>query len=101
MGWPLEKLEAMGVVSPVTSLEVKYQNTTTFADVIEILVTVVQCSGVRLRLAYTMRKTDGTPVFSGVSEHCFLDREGRILRLKKTHPELYQALTAPLGDGQQ
>ena len=36
LGWPLEKLEERGVVSPVTALEVKYQNTTTFADEIVI-----------------------------------------------------------------
>lgn len=92
IGWPLEKLEEMGVVSPVTALEVKYQNTTTFADIIRIQVTLLQCTGVRLKLGYQMEKTDGTPVFSAVSEHCFLDRAGKILRLKKEYPAFYQAL---------
>lgn len=92
IGWPLEKLEEMGVVSPVTALEVKYQNTTTFADIIRIQVTLLQCNGVRLKLGYQMEKTDGTPVFSAVSEHCFLDGAGKILRLKKEYPAFYQAL---------
>lgn len=93
LGWPLEKLEEMGLVSPVTALEVKYQNTTTFADVIAIRVTLLGCTGVRLKLGYEMEKEDGTPVFSGTSEHCFLDAGGRILRLSKEYPAFYHALT--------
>lgn len=93
LGWPLEKLEEMGIVSPVTALEVKYQNTTTFADVIAIRVTLLGCTGVRLKLGYEMEKEDGTPVFSGTSEHCFLDGRGRILRLSKEYPAFYHALT--------
>ncbi|MCF0122931.1 MAG: acyl-CoA thioesterase [Ruminiclostridium sp.] len=92
LGWPLEKLEEVGVVSPVTALEVKYQNTTTFADEVRIWVTLVQCTGVRLKLAYRMEKADGAPVFSGTSEHCFLDGNGRIVRLNREHPAFYQAL---------
>ena len=92
LGWPLEKLEEVGVVSPVTALEVKYQNTTTFADEVRIWVTLVQCTGVRLKLAYRMEKADGAPVFSGTSEHCFLDGNGRIVRLTREPPAFYQAL---------
>ncbi len=93
LGWPLEKLEEMGAVSPVTSLEVKYQNTTTFADEIVIRVTLLRCTGVRLVLGYEMEKQDGTPVFSGTSEHCFLDATGKIIRLNRDFPDFYKALT--------
>ena len=93
LGWPLEKLEERGVVSPVTALEVKYQNTTTFADESIIRVNLLRCTGVRLVLGYEMEKGDGTPVFSGTSEHCFLDGTGKILRLNREYPDFYQALT--------
>lgn len=91
-GWHLQRLEAMGVVSPVTAVECQYKNTTTFPDEIRIFVTVEQCTGVRMRLRYRMEKADGTPVFAGASEHCFLGEGGRIVRLKKEYPDLYQTL---------
>ena len=91
-GWHLQKLEEMGVVSPVTAVECQYKNTTTFADVVAIRVFVTQCTGVRMKLRYEMEKGDGTPVFVGTSEHCFLGEGGRIVRLKKEYPDLYQTL---------
>lgn len=97
VGWPLKTLEEMGVVSPVTALESRFHATTTFADAVSIRVAVLQCSGVRMKLAYTMEKEDGTKVFSATSEHCFLDRTGRIVRLKKELPGFYQAVAALAG----
>ena len=38
LGWGLERLEAMGSVSPATYLDAKYKQTTTFPDVISIQV---------------------------------------------------------------
>ena len=35
-----------------------------------------------------MRKEDGTLVLTGESGHCFLDREGKFLRLAKVLPEV-------------
>ncbi|MBR5534129.1 MAG: acyl-CoA thioesterase [Ruminiclostridium sp.] len=91
-GWHLARLEELGVVSPVTEVECQYRNTTTFADAIAIRVSVVRCTGVRMTLRYEMEKADGTLVFTGKSEHCFLGQGGRIVRLKKEYPELYETL---------
>ena len=32
IGWDYDKLEEIGVISPVTEVSCKYKNTTTFAD---------------------------------------------------------------------
>ena len=80
LGWNLERLEAMGAVSPVTALDVKYRHDTKF-------------TGIRLRLHYVMRNPAGVVVFEGNSEHCFLDQEGHILRLPKAFPAFAQALS--------
>ena len=91
-GWHLQRLEEMGVVSPVTAVECQYKNTTTFADEVCVRVFVAQCTGVRMKLRYEMEKADGTLVFTGASEHCFLGEGGRIVRIKKEYPELYETL---------
>ncbi|MBP3902519.1 MAG: acyl-CoA thioesterase [Blautia sp.] len=92
IGWGYEKLEACGIVSPVTSVECKYTRSTTFADEVYIEVFVEEFRGVRLKLRYVMTKNDGTIVCEARSEHCFLDTEGKIVRLERKYPEFYQLL---------
>lgn len=92
IGWSYDRLEEMGIVSPVTAVECKYLASTTFADQVTVTLGIESFNGVTLRIAYRMTKQDGTPVLTGHTEHCFLSREGRFLRLKREFPEFYQAL---------
>ena len=92
IGWSLDWWENRGIVSPVTALECRYKVTTTFPDEISIRVMVLECKGVKLKLGYEMRKADGTVAFEAITEHCFMERGGRIVRLKKEFPEFYQKL---------
>ena len=91
IGCGYEALEAQGIISPVTSVECKYKMTTTFAELIEIDVQVAEFKGVKLKLKYTMLRA-GEVVCEGISEHCFLDEAGKIISLKKSHPEVYKLL---------
>lgn len=87
-GWSYEKLEEQGILSPVTHVSCEYKKTTTFSDVVEITVKLKEYTGVRLTLAYQMKNAaTGEVAAEGVSGHCFLDREGRPMRLKKEVPE--------------
>jgi acyl-CoA thioester hydrolase len=40
-----------------------------------------------------MYKQDGTLVFTGTSEHCFVNKEGKIVRVKREFPEFYEMLS--------
>ena len=91
IGWDYKKLEDMGVASPVTAVECKYKVSTTFADLITIFVGVEEFKGVKLKLKYEMKKEE-TVVFEGHSEHCFLDKQGKLIRLKKEYPDFYNTL---------
>ena len=91
IGCGYEALETQGIISPVTSVECKYKMTTTFAELIEIDVQVAEFKGVKLKLKYTMLRA-GEVVCEGISEHCFLDEAGKIISLKKSHPEVYKLL---------
>ena len=75
VGWDLESLEDMGVVSPVISVESKYICTTKFPEVISIEVWVEEFRGVKLKLGYEMRRED-VVVNRATSEHCFLKADG-------------------------
>ena len=92
LGWSYARLEELGVFSPVTSLECAYRAPTTFGDLVDVggigFWELSQDRGARLVVGYEMRRADGALVLTGASSHCFLDREGRLLRLKKALPGL-------------
>ena len=96
IGWGYDRLEAMGIVSPVTAASCKYLASTTFADRVSITLSVESFNGVTLCLGYAMVKADGVQVCTGRTEHCFSNREGRFLRLKRDFPDFHQALTSLL-----
>ena len=97
MGWDYAKLESLGIVSPVTAVDCKYMISTTYAEKITITVSIAEFKGVRLKLAYTMKNTEGKVVCQAHSEHCFLDTSGNLIRLKKDFPEFYEALCGYAG----
>ena len=93
LGWGYDKLESMGVLSPVLSVECKYCQSTTFHDEIGIKVSTKAFNGVRLVLEYEMyRLSDGKLVCEAVSEHAFLDRNFRPVRMKKEFPDFYETM---------
>ena len=95
IGWGYDKLEKMGIISPVLSVDCKYKQSTTFPDEVVISVTMREFNGVRFTLAYEMRKLpEQTVVCTAVSEHAFLDGEFKPLRLKKEYPDFYEAMKA-------
>ena len=96
LGWGYERLEAESVASPVTALACKYRTSTTFADVITVQVSVAELKNATMKIAYVMRRQDGQTVFEGFSEHCFLNSEGKVLRLRRELPDFYAALTQQL-----
>lgn len=94
LGWPYAKMEAAGVLSPVTGLNIRYLASTTFDDRVQVNVYVKAFNGVKLTMRYEMVRLGETPVtvLSGESEHVFLNGEGRFVRLRRELPEFHQLL---------
>lgn len=92
IGYGYDRLEAEGIISPVVSVNCNYKQTTTFADTVTIEVKVAEFKGVKLILAYEMKNSDGKVVCTAESSHCFLDANGRPVRLNKEKPEFYETL---------
>lgn len=96
IGFPYKKMEAEGVLSPVKSMQVNYLKPCTFGDEVEIKVGVKDFNGVVITMAYDMRVNDEA-VFSGTSEHVFLDRDGRFVRMRRAMPAFCAAVEARIG----
>ena len=93
IGWGYDRMEAMGIQSPVIGLECRYRAPTTFGDQVEIEASIREYRGVHLVMEYAMRRRrDGRLVLEGTSRHCFMDRNGSFLRLEKAFPELDRSL---------
>ena len=93
IGWPFEKLEKEGIVSPVLSLEINYAHSTTFADVVIIKTKLSNLSYSRMEVSYEMTKQNGEIVANALSSHGFLNANGRPINLKKDYLNFYEALS--------
>lgn len=77
-------MEQMGIISPVLEVNCVYKSMVHFGDVVEILTRVEKYNGVKLELSYTVRDKQTQEIRTcGSSRHCFLNREGKPLSLKK------------------
>ena len=92
IGWDYARLERDGIISPVTEVTCRYRKSTTFADEIFITVSVKEYRGLRLVLAYEMKNAEGNTVAAAESEHCFVDTNGKPIRLSKKFPEFSKVL---------
>ena len=92
IGWPFDKLEALGIVSPVLNVSCDYKLSTVFSEKIAIAVVVKEFKGVKLFLSYTMENEEGKVVCTGTTSHAFLNNQGRPIRMKQDYPEFYQCL---------
>ncbi|MBP3603167.1 MAG: acyl-CoA thioesterase [Lachnospiraceae bacterium] len=83
-------MEEEGIISPVLSVSCEYKSMVHFDD--EVLVTpkVKTYNGVKLSLCYTITdKVTGEVRTTGESSHCFLNKEGHPVSLKKAAPHFH------------
>ena len=76
IGFPMDVIEAGGVVSPVVGVNCQYKNMSYFKDVLCIKVFIKEYSGVRFSIGYEMSdKKTGQLRAVGESSHCFITKE--------------------------
>ena len=93
IGFPYDKLEEDGIISPVISVECEYKNSTSFGDSIEIDVKIEEFMGVKLVIKYTMININTKEmVLIGKTKHCFIGKDHKPIILKKEFPELDKKL---------
>ena len=57
-----------------------------------VTILVEEITAVRIRFRYKMVNQRSVLVCTAWSEHCFVDRAGKILRLDKEYPEFFEEL---------
>lgn len=92
---PYKALEERGVVIPVTGVSCDYHKPVKFGDVVLIelrLVNFRSTHGLRFEVDYRVtNKETGELLTTGQTRHCFTDRDMKIMRLKRDHPDVFEA----------
>ena len=90
IGFGYDKMEEMGIISPVTSISCDFKKPTTYPDEVQIEVKIKSATPASIALGYIMKCGEDI-VFTSESRHCFL-KGGKIISLKRDMPELYERL---------
>ena len=89
VGLSYKQMEEMEIISPVLSISCEYRSMTRFADTVIIEPKIVKYNGIKMEFEYRITdKKTGELRATGKSEHCFLNRAGRPISLKRSYPEL-------------
>ena len=89
IGLSYKQMEAMEIISPVLSISVEYHSMVHFDDTVVIQTKLVKYNGVKMELEYVMKdKETGELRTTAKSSHCFLNRSGKPISLKRAYPEL-------------
>lgn len=89
MGHSYKQMEESEIISPVISINVEYKSMVHFADTVVIETCISQYNGIKMTFQYRMTdKETGELRCLAKSEHCFLNRSGKPISLKRTYPEI-------------
>lgn len=99
-GFGYKKMEECGVIIPVLSVNAEYRSMVHFYDCVVVESRVTAYNGIKLSLAYrVLDKESGELRCTGESSHCFLDRAGKLLSLKRSFPEIHEMFLSLLDAG--
>lgn len=97
IGCGYDKLEEMGVISPVIAVSCQYKRPCYFADEVEITVSLKEYTGIKFVYAYEMRNlTRDTVCAAATSEHCITNENGRPVSIKRSFPSLHETMESLL-----
>ncbi len=108
IGFGYEKMENMGIYSPVLAVTTEFKEMVHFQDRVRIECRIGEYTGLKLTIEYKMTNLNTGEVCTlGESKHCFLTADGSILSLKRSYPEIHQLILdsmvqpepAPAGPG--
>ncbi|MBO5303488.1 MAG: acyl-CoA thioesterase [Lachnospiraceae bacterium] len=89
IGLSYKGMEEMEIISPVLSVSCEYKSMVHFDDTVVIETKITEYNGIKLKIEYRMTdKKTGELRTVANSEHCFLNRSGKPISLKRSYPEL-------------
>lgn len=86
-----DKLEALGIISPVLGVNAEYKSMSRFGETVQIEAKVTAYNGIKFSIIYTIRDKATEEIrCTGESKHCFLNDAGKPLSLKRSYPNIHK-----------
>lgn len=96
LGYGFDKVEQLGIVSPVAGISISYKTPVLFNEIVDIQITLTRYSGVIQEVSYNIVKQGtGELCAKAVSKHCYL-KDGKVVNLKHEIPELDRLFASEL-----
>lgn len=90
-GVPYDGMEAQGFISPVRTVDCKYLKAVHFGQTVEIIPRLVEFGNILYSFNYEVRDASTHELCAvGSSSHCFINRAGKVISLKREAPELFR-----------
>ncbi len=84
LGMGYAEMEKEGIVSPVLGVDATYLRMARFGDTVEIKTKIISYNGIKLSMEYEIyNKETGLIDCKGTTHHCFLNRMGKPISLKR------------------
>lgn len=97
IGLSYAKIEEMGILIPVLSVDCQYKTMVHYNDIVDIYTRIIKFGGVKMTIAYrVVDHVTGEIRCTGETSHAFLNREYRPVRLKREYPDLYELFISHL-----
>lgn len=99
IGYGYKNMEAKGIMSPVLKVSCEYKGMVRFGDEVYILPKVEEFeNGIKLVISYRVIDANTKELrTTGKSEHCFINKNGRPISLKREFKEAYEAMESMVG----
>ncbi len=91
------RMEELGIISPVTSATCDYKSMTRFGDTVSIITELIKFNGIKFTLIYNVYDVKTKELRAiGETSHCFINREGKLVSLKKENKDYYDVFLCAL-----
>ena len=92
MGMGYDMMEKQGIICPVLSIRCEYKSMSRFGETVQVLTSLKEYNGLKMALEYTVIDKETAQVRCvGESRHCFLNRDGSPVSLKRNYIEMDKA----------
>jgi len=95
---PYSETEKMGVMSPITDINLKYKYPARFGDKFTVSMKITKYTGVRFYVKYVVSNGDGMVLAEGESIHAFVNKNLKPVSLAREIPERHTKFKAALED---
>ena len=89
LGLGYKQMETMELMSPVLSMSIEFRSVVKFDDTVVIDTQLIAYDGYKMEIAYRIYdKKPGEDRAIAKSKHCFVNKSGMPISLKRVYPEL-------------